>query len=47
MIRIKAICLSEEEKQRFVDGIKKQFQVLTVSKVYKSGKYQRIYVDVK
>lgn len=47
MIRIKATYSDETEKQKFLEKIKKTFQVLAVSKEYQSGKYRRIHVDIK
>lgn len=47
MIRIKATYLDLAEKEKFLEKIKKTFQVLSVSKEYQSGKYKRIHVDVK
>lgn len=48
MIKIKASYSSEQEKEKFVEGLKNTFQVFKVSKEYrKSGSYKRIHIDLE
>ncbi|WP_164967902.1 hypothetical protein [Clostridium tetani] len=47
-IKIKAMYLKEDDREKLLQGLRTSFKVLKVSKEYKKeGQHRRIYIDLE
>ena len=37
---------NERDKKKLIDSLAREFEIVNISKLYKSGRYYRIYVDI-
>lgn len=37
---------NEMDKEKLIEGLSKEFNIIKISKPYKSGRYFRVYVDI-
>lgn len=47
MVRLQMRYETEKERQRIISTLSSGSIILKISKVYKQGKYYRIYIDIK
>ena len=47
MIKIQVKYEKESEKEKVIKAVSKEFMVTKISPEYKSGRYRRIYLDIK
>ncbi len=46
MMKIQIKYENENDKEKLIDGLSKEFKVVKVSKPYRNGRYYRIYVEI-
>lgn len=47
MMKIQIRYESESDKEKLIQGLSKEFKIIKVSKPYKTGRYSRVYLDIK
>ncbi|CAM2076355.1 MAG: Phage protein [uncultured Clostridium sp.] len=47
MMKIQIKYENENDKEKLIQGLTEKFEIIKVSDPYKTGRYSRVYLDIK